>query len=261
MSKTRQTGFPDGKVWIRTYPLTFLHDHAEPKHAHAWHQLTYALRGHLEVATDEMQALIPPDRAVFVPAGVQHNEAMRAPVSVRTIYVAPGAMQKEAAARGCRTIAVSVLMRELIVYITKLAALDQREPKQAHLTGVFLDLLREAPDVPLQLPTPRDARARRLAALIEAAPGDAISIAGLAKRSGASLRTIERSFLADTGLSAAEWRRRFRLFLALRMLEGGASVTDVAFEVGYANVSAFTAAFARHFGAPPSRRAHFPAHR
>ncbi len=65
---------------------------------------------------------------------------------------------------------------------------------------------------------------------------------------------IERCFLDDTGMSVGEWRRRFRMFHAMRLLEGGASVTDTAFDVGYRSVSAFTVAFTRHFGASPSRR-------
>ena len=69
---------------------------------------------------------------------------------------------------------------------------------------------------------------------------------------------VERCFLADTGLRVGEWRRRLRLFHALRLLETGASIATIAFECGYASASAFTAAFTRHFGTPPTRRAVTP---
>jgi transcriptional regulator GlxA family with amidase domain len=81
------------------------------------------------------------------------------------------------------------------------------------------------------------------------------SIGALARKAGASLRTLERCFVAETGASVGEWRRRVRLFHALRHLEGGAPVTTVALDVGYASTSAFSHAFARQFGRPPSRRA------
>ena len=80
------------------------------------------------------------------------------------------------------------------------------------------------------------------------------SIVALARKAGASLRTLERCFVAETGASVGDWRRRVRLFHALRLLEGGASVTEVALEVGYASTSAFSHAFARQFGRSPSRR-------
>jgi AraC-like DNA-binding protein len=111
-----------------------------------------------------------------------------------------------------------------------------------------------ATEVGLELRTPRDLRARRFVALVTADPGGEASIAQLARKAGVSLRTLERCFLAETGVAVGEWRRRHRLFHALRLLEGGASVTAVALEIGYASTSAFSHAFARQFGRSPSRR-------
>jgi transcriptional regulator GlxA family with amidase domain len=135
-----------------------------------------------------------------------------------------------------------------------MGSLDRGRVEQARLADVLIDLLRDAPDVSLHLPTPRDPRARKLAEIIHADPGARTPIGALARKAGASLRTVERCFLADTGLRVGEWRRRLRLFHALHLLESGASVATVAFECGYASASAFTAAFTRHFGSPPTRR-------
>ena len=44
-----------------------------------------------------------------------------------------------------------------------------------------------------------------------------------------------------------------RLFHAMRRLEAGASVTEVALEVGYDSPSAFSQAFRRQFGRSPSQ--------
>ena len=90
--------------------------------------------------------------------------------------------------------------------------------------------------------------------MIEGDPGQRATVAALARRAGASVRTLERCFLADTGVGLGEWRRRFRLLHAVRLLESGESVSSVAHEVGYATPSAFTAAFTRQFGSPPTRR-------
>lgn len=260
MSKTRQRSlrrsgrFPDGPVWIRTHPVNYLHDRTDAAHHHDWHQLSFALRGQLEIETEDVRRLVPADRAVWVPAGTAHSEVMRAPVSVRSLYVAPGAIPGRFDASRCRTLAVSPLLRELILHITRIGALDRRTPEQARLIGVLLDLLAAAGEVGLELRMPRDPRARRFVALISEEPGEKAPIRELATRAGASLRTLERSFLAETGVAVGEWRRRHRLFHALRLLEAGAGVTTVAFEVGYATVSAFSTAFSRQFGASPSRR-------
>jgi AraC-like DNA-binding protein len=258
LSKTRQP--LDGPVWVRTYPVTFLHDVTEPPHDHAWHQLTFAARGHLEVITDQARHIVPADRAVWVPAGTQHAEVMRAPISMRSIYIsrlsfAPsGDRPGRAAPDRVRTIAVTPLLRELILHISRIGALDRRKPEQARLVGVLLDQLAAARDVSLALPSPRDPRARRFAELVTRDPGDDASIARLARKAGASLRTLERCFLRETGVAVGDWRRRVRLFHALRRLEDGASVTEVALDVGYASTSAFSQAFSRQFGRSPSGR-------
>ncbi|HEY1558002.1 MAG TPA: helix-turn-helix domain-containing protein [Kofleriaceae bacterium] len=237
---------------MRTYPVTFLHDHTSERHRHDWHQLTYAVRGHLELVTDDARRIVPADRAVWVPAGTDHVEVMRAPVSMRSIYVAPAALRTKPG--GLRTIAVTPLLRELVLHVSRIGALDRRRGEQARLAAVLLDLLRTAEDVPLELRSPRDPRARRFAELVAAEPGDAVPLAKLARRAGSSVRTLERSFLAETGMSLGAWRRRVRLFHAVRLLEAGVQVTEVAFAVGYASTSAFSAAFARELGRSPTGR-------
>src|SRR5262249_16151810 len=200
------------------------------------------------------------DRAVWVPAGIQHTEIMRAPISMRSIYVSKlaimpgGEAGRRAAPDRVRTIAVAPLLRELILHISRIGALDRRKPDQARLVGVLLDQLAAAPDESLALRSPRDPRARRLADVITREPGDSAAIVALARKAGASLRTLERCFVAETGASVGEWRRRVRLFHALRLLEGGASVTAGALEARYARTRALCHAFARQFGRSPSRR-------
>jgi AraC-like DNA-binding protein len=238
-------------VWIRTYPVTFLHDVTERRHDARWHQLTYATRGHLEVITDDMRRIVPADRAVWIPAGIAHTAVMRAPISMRSLFVAAAVVPR---ATRVRTIAVTALLRELILHVTRIGALDHTVPAQARLAGVLLDLLANAEDVPLELPSPRDPRARRFAEIVTAAPGDDRPIAKLARKAGASLRTLERCFQAETGMAVGEWRRRVRLFHALHLLEGGAPVTEVALDVGYANPSAFGHAFRKQFGFSPGHR-------
>lgn len=231
--------------------MTYLHDVVDDWHRHAWHQLTFAVRGHLELITHDARRIVPADRAVWVPAATVHKEVMRAPVSMRSIYVAPGAV---GALDRCRTVAVTPLLRELILHVSRIGALDRRDHEQARLVGVLLDLLAAAVDVPLELRSPRDPRAVRFAELVTREPSDDTPIAGLARRAGASLRTLERCFLAETGMTVGEWRRRMRLFHALRLLEAGTPVTDVALDVGYASISAFSAAFAKQFGRSPTGR-------
>ena len=258
MSKTRQRrahrrrAWPDGSVVVRTFPVTFLHDHTERRRDDGWHVVAFAIRGHLEVVIGDTRRLVPAHHAVWIPAGTAYANVMRAPISMRSIFVAAKLAPR---ANTLRTIAVEPLLRELILHATRLGALDRRRPAQARLAAVLLDQLAAAPDVAYELRTPRDPRARRFAELVASEPGDARSIAQLARAAGTSLRTLERCYLAETGLPVGEWRRRLRLFHALHGLERGQSVTEVALDCGYATPSSFGAAFRRQFGRAPGAHA------
>jgi AraC-like DNA-binding protein len=244
---------PDGPVLVRTYPVTFLHPHTLAPHVHDWDQLTYAASGVMRVDTAEATWTVPPHCAVWVPAGVSHAEQMHAPVSVRTLYFAPRLAR--ALPRDCRTLNISSLMRELILHVSRRGALDRRDRADANLIGVLVQQLSDLTAIPLQLLLPRDARAMRFAHEVQHRPQDGSSIGTLARRAGASRRTIERLFLAETGMRVGDWRRRARLLHAVRRLAERESVGNVASEAGYASVSAFVAVFRKTFGTTPGRYA------
>jgi AraC-like DNA-binding protein len=244
---------PDGSVLVRTNPVTFLHAHTLAAHAHDWDQLTYAASGVMRVDTADASWIVPPHCAVWVPAGTPHAEHMHAPVSVRTLYFAP--RLAKTLPRECRTVNIPSLLRELILHVSRRGALDRRNRPDADLIGVLLDQLAHVAAVPLQLPLPRDPRALRFAVHVQGTPGDRSSIAALARRAGASRRTLERLFLAEAGMRVGDWRRRARLLHAVRRLAEGESVTNAADESGYASVSAFVAVFRKTFGTTPGRYA------
>src|SRR3569623_1679612 len=173
---------------------------------------------------------------------------MRAPISMRSIFVAAPLIASDR----LRTIEVLPLLREVILHVTRIGALDRSVPAQARLAGVLLDLLASAPEVTPELPSPRDPRAQKLAEQILQDPRDERSLAALARKAGGSLRTLERCFLAETGLALVTWRRQVRVFHAQRLLALGTPVTEVALGFAYPDSSAFGHAFRQFFGVTPS---------
>jgi AraC-like DNA-binding protein len=114
-------------------------------------------------------------------------------------------------------------------------------------------VLRKAEDLPLALPMPRDARALVLANRLREMPADDAQIEALARKAGASARTLQRLFRAETNMRFAEWRQRLRLLQAVALLGDGASVTEAGAEAGFASTSAFIAAFRQQIGHTPAR--------
>jgi AraC-like DNA-binding protein len=88
-------------------------------------------------------------------------------------------------------------------------------------------------------------------AVAEAVPDGAPTIQTIAKRTGASVRTLQRR-LADHGVVFKDLVAETRRDLALRYLaHGTAELTEIAFLVGYSELSAFHRAFRKWTGETP----------
>jgi AraC-like DNA-binding protein len=146
---------------------------------------------------------------------------------------------------------VNPLLRELILRVAELAALDARVEAEARLMGVLMDELHATQVEPLLLPLPRDARAARAAHHVLQHPADGLTAIALARACGLSTRTLERLFHAETGMRFGLWRQKARLLASVRVLVDAGAVTDAALEAGYSSVSAYIAAFKQTFGCTP----------
>ncbi len=244
-------GGDDPHVQIRTFGVTFRQGHpahfSVPTRAPEWHKLIYPTRGVLTVETAQGAWVVPPHRAVWIRAGIDFDVQMSGVVAMRLLYIRPGVRGARLPREACSVVNVTPLLRELIVRAAMIGALDARVGEQKRLIGVTFDELRVLRAMPLQLPLPRDPRAARFAALAQENP----RIEELLRASGASRRTLERIFRAETAMSLGQWTRRQGLLHALRRLAGGEAVNTVALELGYNGASAFIAMFRRELGQTP----------
>lgn len=252
MSKKRQpVSQGDEALLVRSYAVTHppglgLSPRAYPD----WDQLAYAARGVMTVVTEQGTWVVPPHRAVWIPAGVTFSVRMSGRVTLRTLFFRP--RMRGRLPRSCAALNVSPLVRELVLHACRLNMLRRDVVADRRLARVLLDQLATLPAEPLQLPMPSEARARAAAEAMLGDPGGP-SLDEVARSAGASKRTLERLFLHDTAMTLGRWRRRLRLVEALRLLAEGHPVTRVAVDVGYETPSAFVSAFRRELGRTPGR--------
>ncbi|MGQ0506433.1 MAG: helix-turn-helix domain-containing protein [Myxococcaceae bacterium] len=80
-----------------------------------------------------------------------------------------------------------------------------------------------------------------------------VTVSQIARAAHLSTRALSRAFDQQLGMGPATYLRARRLEDALLLLRGERyDVSEVAAQVGYGNLSAFSAAFHQRFGAPPS---------
>jgi AraC-like DNA-binding protein len=253
MSRNRQSAKYDrgapGNAQVTTLSRDYPAGHIIPLHFHHRDQLVYASRGVMTVRTDVGMWVVPTHRAVWIPAPVPHSITMSGAVSMRTLYLRPRLARS--LPRSCCVVNVSPLLRELVIYACALATLNRSTKRQRHVIDLIVDHLETIQTVSLQLPNPTDARALRVAGVLLGNPGEQRTLTQVCKVTGAGRRTVERRFLAETGMTFGKWRQQLRLMQAMRLLAEGAKITHAALEAGYSTPSAFIFMFRKTLGTTP----------
>ena len=225
--------------------------HVIARHSHRRAQLVHAAAGVMTVTTETGTWVVPPQRAVWVPALIAHAIKAHGRLAMRTLYVTPDAAPR--LPKDCCVITVPPLLGELILEAMRIPPLYSMAGPGARIFAVILDRIRVARVAPLHLPLPADTRLRRITDALSLGPGDRRRLSDWATTAGASDRTLARLFLSETGLTFRQWRQQARLLDALTRLAAGQPVTTVALDLGYESPSAFIAMFKRALGETPGR--------
>ncbi len=223
-------------------------------HMHREAQLVYAAKGTMQVTTPKGRWLVPPDRAVWVPARLEHSIDVMADIQMRTLYFDLAWLAREHRSRSLDAefvVRVSRLLHESI-----LALFDGRDdPDRTRLLIRLIMLeLHQAEDAATFIPLPHEPRCRRAADIVLADPTETHDIADLAREVGTSARTLSRLFSTETQLSFKSWCQRARIAAAIERLSmaPNVSVKQLAADLGYASFPAFSHAFRQVTGKTPT---------
>ena len=216
-------------------------------HTHDDHQLAWPVAGVLTVRTPAADWVLPPTRALWIPAGLRHETLAAGTATMRSLYLRPD--RSPAHWPGPMPVTVTPLLAELIGYLGN-DTLDAGQ--RARAEALLGDLLHPVPMTTIEVRKPEDERAAAVAAGLLADPADGRTLAEWGRQAGASGRTLARAFLAGTGMTFSQWRRLVRLQAALPQLAAGHAVGTVARRVGYQTPSAFVAAFRQETGLTPA---------
>jgi len=227
------------------YPAGML----DPLHSHPRSQLTYCTSGVMLVAIAGAVFMLPPRRAIWIPAGTEHEVRCRGVVSSHTLYIDPAL---DHSPQGARVIEVTELVRALIMEVGSFEPEYDLDGREGEIARLLLSEVRRMPPTPTDVPMPRDERLIRVCNALIEDPTDDRDLDAWASLAAMGRRTFTRAFRRETGAGLATWRQQVRLMAAIPKLEAGLSVTTVAYDVGYESASAFTATFHRVFGVAPS---------
>ena len=159
-------------------------------HMHREAQLVYAAKGTMQVTTPKGRWLVPPDRAVWVPALSEHAIDVLADIEMRTLYFDLAWLEREdrsASLDAEFVVRVSPLLHQAI-----LALFDGRNDpdRTALLVKLVMLELHQAEDSATFIPLPHEPRCRRAADIVLGDPTGSHEIETLARAVGTSARTL-----------------------------------------------------------------------
>ncbi|WP_030839510.1 AraC family transcriptional regulator [Streptomyces hygroscopicus] len=225
------------------------HQHVLAFHEHRRAQVLYAATGVMRVETAEGAWTVPTARAVLIPPRTPHRVTMTG-VSTRSLYIEPAAAPWFPPR--CRVVDVSVLLRALLLDAVDMEPRYPEHGRDATVVSLILHELRNLTPLPLDVPLPSDPGLRRLCEAFLRAPDIHDPPGRWATALSVSERTLGRLFHRETGMSFKRWRQRACIVHSLQQMPAGVPVTRLAATLGYDNPAAFTAAFKKVLGRPPT---------
>lgn len=223
---------------------------ARASHRHKRNQLLYGATGLMIVGTEQGRWIVPPQRAVWIPAGIYHDVHAVGPVTTRSIFLEPKASAK--LPRQCQVLGITPLACALLLEAVDLPAKYDINGRAGLIMRLLIREIETLPTLPLNVVFPISPKlvARCRAFLDNPTPHETIE--DWCDALALSRRSFTRLFREQTGSSFAAWCRQACVVAALPRLAAGDSITTIALDFGYANPSAFTQMFKSITGVPPS---------
>ncbi|RBW47925.1 AraC family transcriptional regulator [Psychromonas sp. B3M02] len=218
-------------------------------HDHPRGQLLWSEQGILRVSGEESVWVVSSTHAMWIPGGITHQVSSETDTKIRNLYIDPFYPVRKFE-KNIAMLTMTPLMQEIILRLAEQKNL-LTEQRLKHLGLVAIDELEILERSDVYIHSGKDPRLQRLVSYMVQHPQQTLSLVDLSSLAGASVRTMERLFKAETGMTYRQWRSRFKLMNALGQLNEGQSTTAVAHQLGYKSVSSFIHAFKMQFGFTP----------
>lgn len=255
--QTATTGLVDLRGNSRWAGGSLAYDGAEQLvtgwHCHDVHEIEYACRGMVEVKTAAGHYLLPPHQAAWIPAGLAHKTTLNAGAQTLAVLFEPSLVP--AAADRVRIIAVSALLREMMLYsarwpISRTESGEEADSFFQALGYVVAEALED--ERPLHLPATTHPVVTA-ATDYTRAHLDRVTVGDVTRAVGVSERTLRRIFTTYLGMPWRSYLLRARVLRSMALLaQPDRSVLEVSIAVGFDDAGAFARSFARHCGESPS---------
>ncbi|MDR2271757.1 MAG: AraC family transcriptional regulator [Sphingobacterium sp.] len=236
-------------VWFEE---NWIHDDA--LHTHRKAQLIYVEQGFQYLTVAGKMYLLPQNHVAWVPSNALHKTNSHSErIKLMTLFfdMEPGDQFFE----NVQIFAAPKVLREMIRYAEKWSKLTEENEHEK----IFLRAIRnELPSfgsrlLHLEITLPSENRLQTVLNHLHDHYTHPIKMEDIAILSNLSLRTVERLFKKETGMTLVKYQQFLRIIKSLELLSTKElTISQIAYQVGYQSVQAFTNSFFAVMGYRPS---------
>ncbi|MGN7811769.1 helix-turn-helix domain-containing protein [Flavobacterium sp. 22076] len=213
-----------------------------PSHQHDKAQLLLVYGGIAYLQTQERDLYIPSNHYIWIPGNYPHNLMF----NTQDLYIINIYFPQQKAGDFYDELGiypVSKLLSEMLSFSEKW----QGDYAEGSWEFEFLSTLKNVlskenlKKFSIQLPTTDDQRLNAITNSIRNRLNESLSLEDTAKRAGMSVRSLTRLFQAQLHITYIQYLKMLRIIKAMELInDTDLNMTEIAYEVGYSNIAAFS---------------------
>jgi len=219
--------------------------HDDILHAHQKGQLVYVESGFQYITVDGKIYLLPQNHAAWIPPGAIHKTNSHSE-KIKLMIMFADVEKSSVFHHNINVFSVPPVLKEMIKYAEKWSKNISKDPDEALFLQALFNELPHFVEHSLQLhiSLPEDKRLSKSIEYLHNYYQEDIRMEDLSEISMLSLRTLERIFKKETGMTLAKYQQILRIIKSLELLSSGDhTISETAYKVGYRSVQAFTRSF------------------
>ncbi|SFN33972.1 transcriptional regulator, AraC family [Chryseobacterium oleae] len=219
--------------------------HDDILHSHEKGQLVYVESGFQYITVDGKIYLLPQNHAAWIPPGSVHKTNTHSE-KIKLMIMFADVDPDISFHQEIHVFSVPPVLKEMIKYAERWSKIMSKDPDEMlFLKALFNELPRFVEhSLKLHIRLPEDKRLSEPIGYLHNHYQEDIRIEDLSEISLLSLRTLERIFKKETGMTLSKYQQILRIIKSLELLSSGdLTISETAYQVGYKSVQAFTRSF------------------
>ena len=225
-------------------------------HVHQRYQLTYVEQGYQYFHLGSKTYLVPKNHVIWIPSNQEHRISSEAKTVHLRVALFKTVPQMDFF-QEVHVFSAPPVLKEMLLYASKWNQIMEERPEQLYFIQAILRNLPEfcQEQQSLQIPVPTHPRLLSVCNHINSHYMLQPKVDDLAVLAQLSTRSLQRLFKQETGITIQKYSQLIRILKSIELLDKQEfTLSEIALQVGYKSLSAFTASYQTIMKNAPSRR-------